>query len=95
MTPQSGLQTIVESKRTLLFNNGLDNIDHTSVLRGLVLKTDLNKLKGNNNKGLSGTSSGTSKDSKGLGHGGNTNEALVKLSPFIIGSKLSSTKKMC
>lgn len=91
VSPQSGLQTVVQSEGTLLSDDGLDDISHTGVLGRLVLESDLDKLKGNNNKGLGGSGGGSSENGQRLGHLGHAKGVSVKLAPLVVGGKLDGS----
>lgn len=57
----------------------------------LTLQPDLDKLEGNNDKGLGGTSSCACENGERLSHLGDTEQVPVVLAPLIVGSELGGT----
>lgn len=93
VSPQRTLKTLVEGERTLVSDRLGDDVKHAVVLAGrsLVLETDLDKLKGDDDKGLGSTSRGTSEDGERLVHLFDAEEVAVDLPPFVVGSELGRT----
>lgn len=91
--PKGGLETVVHGEETLVLDGLADNIHHSVVLAGggLVLESDLDKLKRHDDEGFGGTGAGTSKDGEGLGHLVHGEEVAVDLSPLVVGGELGGT----
>lgn len=91
VSPQSGLQTVVQSERTLLSHNGLHHVGHAGVLGRLVLESDLNELKGHDDERLGGSGGGSGQNRQRLGHLGHAKGVSVELAPLVVGSKLDGS----
>mgnify|MGYP005987668695 CR=1 FL=1 len=97
MAPHGTLETLVHGEDTLVLHSLDNTVNHAIVLssRSLVLQTNLDELEGNDHKGLSSTSRGTSQDGQALGHLVDTEPAAVDLAPFIVGSGRGGTLGGC
>lgn len=93
VAPESALKSLVKSKGTLVPDSLDDTVDHAIVLssRGLVLETNLDKLEGDDNEGLGGTSGSTGEDGETLVHLADAESVTVELAPFVIGSELGGS----
>ncbi len=93
VTPQGRLETLVHGEDALVADRLDDTVDHALVLagRGLVLETDLDELKGDDDEGLGGTSGGAGQDGERLVHLADAKHLAVDLAPFVVGGKLGGT----
>lgn len=93
VAPHGGLETLVHGEDALAADGLDDAVNHALVLarRGLVLETNLDELKGDNDERLGGTSGGASEDREGLVHLADAKHLAVDLAPFVVGGKLGGT----
>lgn len=93
VAPHGGLEALVHGEDALVLDRLDDAVDHALVLAGggLVLETNLDELKGNDDKGLGGTSSSAGEDGERLVHLVDAKHLAVDLAPFVVGGKLGGT----
>lgn len=93
MAPEGGLEAVVHGEEALVADGLDDDVNHAVVLagRGLVLETDLDELKGDDDEGLGGTGGGTGQDGETLGHLLSAEEVAVELAPLVVGGELGGT----
>jgi len=92
VAPHCALETLIESQGTFLAHRLGEAVNHAGVFvcLSLILETDLDKLKGDDDEGFGGTGGGAREDGEGLGHFGRAGEVAVEFAPFIVGGELGS-----
>lgn len=90
VAPHGGLETLVEGERALLPHNLAEAVGHARVLvcLCLVLETNLDQLKGDNNKRLGGSGGSTGENRERLGLLFYAKEVAVESSPGVVGREL-------
>lgn len=93
VAPERGLETVVHGENTFFLDDLSDDVNHAVILvcLGLVLETNLDELKRDDNEGLCGSGRGAGENCQGLGRLVNAEEVAVEGTPAVVGGELGGT----